>query len=192
MRSPVSETLFAQERDETARHRPPLDGAFAGFEHEHEVLPPARALRQDEPPSLRQLAVEVFRNRRRRSRNRDAVERRLLGYAERAVAEAHVDVVVAGLGERVLRLLDELGHALVGDPATPELALDPPAARSERLRGHGGRARRTTSLRERPKPGKTSGLAPAHAGGEDRQRDRREVADERNEAEERNERPRQP
>ena len=86
-----------------------------------EPLVAPRSDRDDEAAAGRELVVERLRHGRRRGGDDDPVERRALGHAERAVADADVDASVSRALERPPRLLREFRDALDRDHLVGEL-----------------------------------------------------------------------
>ena len=66
----------------------------------------------DEPAARLELLVERVRDSRRGGSDGDRGEGRVLGEAERPVADVHLDAAVARRGERLAGPFGELGHAL--------------------------------------------------------------------------------
>src|SRR5687767_11955409 len=91
-RSGTRKPFGSDERDESAGNRLALDRSLLRAHDLDELLPPAAAAREDETAADGELLVERLRDRRRRGRDRDPVERRALRHAERAVADMHLHV----------------------------------------------------------------------------------------------------
>src|SRR5262249_49233583 len=88
-----SKALCAHERDESARDGAGEGRAFRRPAARLEDLATPAPDRDDEPAERRELVVEGRRRRRRRGRDGDPVERRVLRETARSVADVHVHAV---------------------------------------------------------------------------------------------------
>ena len=102
----------ADERHEPARDRAHDRRALGAAHDQLQPLAPAPTDRHGEAATRLELVVELLRQARRRRRDRDRVERRVLRQAERPVSDVDVDPLVPGRGEVLPGLLGELGNPL--------------------------------------------------------------------------------
>ena len=106
------EPCRADERDEPARNRPCDLGTVRPADDDLQPLIVEAADRDDDAAADGELVVERLRDGGGGGRDRDPVEGRTLGHAQRAVADPDLDALVACPRERFARPLRELRHAL--------------------------------------------------------------------------------
>ena len=152
-RSPRSPTSGTKRQGTRADHGGPLRAAH----DELELLAVAAADGDDQSAAGLELLVERARHLRRRGRDGDRGERRVLGQSERAVADVDVDALVAGGGERRARA------SRPAPAAARSCAPRPPARRAPRP-GTRSPCRRRARARRRAAPAPRRCGRPCTAG----------------------------